>query len=319
GVPDLLYSGDFGTSKIFRGLGDGTFEDVTSAVISDENGMGSVFGDYDADGDIDWFVSSIWDPDGLPAGNWGVTGNRLYRNLGDGTFEDATAEAGVREGYWGWAGCFIDFDHDRDLDLFHVNGFPAVTAVEFQRDPSRFFLSNGDGTFTESASALGIDDDRQGRGVACFDYDRDGDVDIFIANNSDRARLYRNDGAGLGNSLTVALRDVGSPNSHGIGARLTLVADGELLTRPLLAGSTFVSQPPQEVYFGLGDVEVVDELRIEWPDGRVEVRRGVAANQRLVVTRGRFDVDIPALGGVGLAVLVGGLLAAALVHLRRGA
>ncbi|MEM1182373.1 MAG: CRTAC1 family protein [Acidobacteriota bacterium] len=319
GIPDLLYSSDFGTSKIFKGRGDGTFDNVTTPVISDENGMGSAFGDYDGDGDLDWFVSSIWDPDQLPAGNWGVTGNRLYRNLGDGTFEDATTESGVREGYWGWAGCFIDFDHDLDLDLFHVNGFPMVNAIEFQMDPSRFFLSNGDGTFTETSVAVGIDDTRQGRGVVCFDYDRDGDVDIYIANNSDQARLYRNDSIGLGNSLTVAIRDVDSLNSHGLGARLTLVAHGQLLTRPLLGGSTYVSQQPQEVYFGLGDVEDVEELRIEFPDGRVEVRRNVAANQRLVVTAGVFDVDIPTLDGVGLWVLVGGLVTLAVARIRRRA
>ncbi|MEM6795788.1 MAG: VCBS repeat-containing protein, partial [Acidobacteriota bacterium] len=131
GWPDLLISSDFGTSKIYRNRGDGTFDNLTTDVISDENGMGSAFGDYDGDGDLDWFVSSIWDPDGIPAGRWGVTGNRLYRNLGNGAFEDATEESGVREGYWGWAACFVDFDHDLDLDLFHVNGFNAFLADEF--------------------------------------------------------------------------------------------------------------------------------------------------------------------------------------------
>ncbi|MEM7587234.1 MAG: CRTAC1 family protein [Acidobacteriota bacterium] len=315
GWPDLLFSSDFGTSKIYRNLGDGTFDNVTPPVLTDENGMGSAFGDYDDDGDLDWFVSSIWDPDGLPAGNWGVTGNRLYRNLGNGTFEDATSEAGVREGYWGWAACFVDFDHDTDLDLFHVNGFQLPGAVEFHEDPSRFYLSNGDGTFAEASADVGIVDTAQGRGVVCFDYDRDGDVDIFIANNSGPPALYRNDSTGLGNHLSVSLRD-DSANRFGLGATLTVQANGRRMTRPLIGGSTYVSQQPQEVYFGLGDAEVVDELTVTWPDGRSETRHGVAVNQALTLEPLR-TTDIPTLDPRGVAVLIALLLAGGLGVLRR--
>ena len=85
-------TGDFGTSHVFLSQGDGTFTLTTDLdVITDENGMGTAIEDYDQDGDLDWFVSSIWDPDEV--GAWGHTGNRLYRNLGDGVFEDATEPA----------------------------------------------------------------------------------------------------------------------------------------------------------------------------------------------------------------------------------
>jgi len=96
-----LLASDFGTSKVLINQQNGTFSDETTGVISDENGMGAAVGDYDNDGDLDWFVTSIFDPDGAADGNWGITGNRLYRNQGDGTFEDATDEAGVRHGFWG--------------------------------------------------------------------------------------------------------------------------------------------------------------------------------------------------------------------------
>ncbi|MEE8586457.1 MAG: VCBS repeat-containing protein, partial [Acidobacteriota bacterium] len=181
GWPDLLVAADFGTSQVFLNRQDGTFENVTSDVISDENGMGAAIGDYDHDGDLDWFVSSIWDPEPGESLGWGTTGNRLYRNRGDGTFEDVTTPAGVREGYWGWGSCFADFDNDGNLDLFHVNGFfppgrdgPRIGAV-FSEDPSRLFMSNGDGTFRERSLELGLEDTGQGRGLVCFDYDRDGD------------------------------------------------------------------------------------------------------------------------------------------------
>lgn len=89
----------------------------------DENGMGAAVADYDNDGDLDWFVTSIHDPDLISENNWGVTGNRLYQNDGTGQFTDVTDSAGVREGYWGWGACFGDFNNDMHLDLYHVNGF----------------------------------------------------------------------------------------------------------------------------------------------------------------------------------------------------
>ena len=123
GWPDLLMTGDFASSTVLRNRGDGTFADATTSVITDENGMGAAIGDVDNDGDLDWFVSSIWDPNRIVEGHWGISGNRLYRNDGAGGFSDATDAAGVRIGYWGWGSTLFDVDDDGDLDLFHVNGW----------------------------------------------------------------------------------------------------------------------------------------------------------------------------------------------------
>ncbi|MEM6797251.1 MAG: VCBS repeat-containing protein, partial [Acidobacteriota bacterium] len=162
GDPDLLLATDFGGSAVLLNRGDGAFDVVTDEVISDENGMGASVGDFDGDGHWDWFVSSIWDPDGVPEGNWGITGNRLYRGLGDGRFEDITERSGVRRGFWGWGSCAADFDLDRDLDLYHVNGFPPLIASEFFEDPARLFLNDGAGVFTERSEQAGVDDPGQG-------------------------------------------------------------------------------------------------------------------------------------------------------------
>ena len=324
GWPDLLVAGDFGTSQVFRNRGDGTFEVLTGPVISDENGMGSAVGDIDNDGDLDWFVSSIWDPDGMANGGWGITGNRLYRNEGDWQeglgFEDGTESAGVREGYWGWGSCFADLDNDGDLDLFHTNGFPAEPANEFFEDPTRLFLNDGTGAFTENSAALGIDDTGQGRGVVCFDADNDGDIDLFVANNSGPPRLYRNDGGNESNFLQVRLRG-GGLNSEAIGARIELTTSGTTQMREIRAGSNYVSQNPTRAHFGVGDAEVIDEIRIHWPDGEETVRLGVAANQLLNIDQriGPTAVAIPTMGYAGRLLLVSFLVLVGVHRLRPAA
>ncbi len=292
GWPDLLIAGDFGTSQVFRNNRNGTFANVTDRdVVTDENGMGAAVGDYDNDGNLDWFVSSIWDPDQDSMGNnWDVSGNRLYRGLGDGTFEDTTDLAGVREGYWGWAATFADLDNDGNLDLFHINGWNLAdpNAYEFHFDPAVAFISNGDGTFTERAAELGLDDTLPGRGVVAFDYDRDGDVDLFISNNQGPSRLYRNDG-GIGGWLTVKLRGR-APNSEAIGARVRVTSEEGAQLRELRAGSNFVSQDPAEAHFGLGGVRTVT-VEVIWPDGARSVRDPVAADRVLVIDQPPPGVD----------------------------
>ncbi|MHC4513789.1 MAG: CRTAC1 family protein [Planctomycetota bacterium] len=287
GWPDLLFAGDFGSSKVYLNQRNRTFKDITDAVISDENGMGAAVGDYDNDGDLDWFVSSIWDPDGIPQGDWGITGNRLYRNGGLGIFEDVTAAAGVRKGYWGWGASFADFDNNGWLDIVHVNGFSimAQLAREFVDDPTRLFLSKGDGMFVERATATGLVDTGQGRGVVCFDYDRDGDLDIFIANAGEPGRLFRND-LQPGAWLTVKLAGK-PPNTAAIGARVYVTAAGKTQMRELRCGCNYVSQEPAEAHFGLGSATVVETLRLVWPDGIETTRRNVATNQLLELRQPR--------------------------------
>lgn len=122
GWADLAIAADFGTSRLFWNNGDGTFTDGTAAagVGSDENGMGSALGDFDGDGWMDWFVTSIFDPDDTCSGGgcgWGATGNRLYRNEGRRRFarrhfSDRTEAKGVRDGGWGWGATWLDYDND---------------------------------------------------------------------------------------------------------------------------------------------------------------------------------------------------------------
>jgi hypothetical protein len=281
GRPDIVSAGDFGTSVVYWNDGDGTFTENDDPAVSDENGRGAAVVDYDHDGDLDWFVSSIWDPDRVAEGNWGITGNRLYRNRGDGTFDDATGLTGVREGYWGWGSCFADFNNDRHPDVFHVNGFQIDQADEFLDDPARLFLARGDDTFEESAEARGIADTGQGRGLLCFDYDRDGDVDVFIANNGAAPKLYRNDGANQASYLAVTLR-APAPNTEAIGARVYVRTKGVIQMRETRAGNNFAGADPAVAHFGLARAKRV-KVCVRWPDGSESLHLKVPARQHLTI------------------------------------
>jgi hypothetical protein len=283
---DLLVSADYESSQVFLNNQDGTFKLVTTPVISDENGMGGAVGDYDNDGDLDWFVSSVYDYRTFEEYPWGITGNRFYKNDGQGNFSDVTDETGTRIGHWGWGSCFADFNNDAWLDLFHVNGFSGggdASVAPFVQDPAQLFISDQQGSFLERGIELGMNDIGQGRGIVCFDYDRDGDIDVFIANNRQPPALYRNDGGNNQNYLHIQLQGEDA-NSEAVGARIYVTINGLTQMRELRNGSNFLSQNPVEAYFGLGTARKVDLVRVVWPSGVEKTLEAIDANQLLTIT-----------------------------------
>ena len=273
--PDLLLANDFHTSLLFWNNGDGTFTNGTkmAGVGTDENGMGSTVGDYDGDGLLDWYVTSIYG--GIK------TGNRLYRNVGNRTFVDATDDAGVRDTRWGWGTAFFDMDNDGDLDLIATNGWYATAYLE---DPTYAFLNMGDGTMVEVASLVGLDDAAQGRALLTFDYDNDGDLDVFLVNNAGTARLFENVTVEPGHWLRVQAPGTTS-NTDGIGARV-VVRTGTKEQLHEIGGSTshYLGHGPREAHFGLGHATIVDEVRVHWPaSGQQVVLFDVPVDQVLVL------------------------------------
>ncbi len=282
GFPDLLVAGDWESSQVLQNtVGGDAFFDLSTEVLSDENGMGSAVADYDRDGDLDWFVSSIWDTGAASNGS----GNRLYRNMdGQGTFEDVTDEAGVREGDWGWGSCFADFDNDGHVDLFHTNGFQE-TRPQFLDDPSRLFMSNGDGTFTERAAELGITHTGQGRGIVCTDYNDDGKVDIFIANNGNSPTVFMNDHQNDNHYIAIDLVGIGA-NPEAIGARVTVTTASGSQVDEVRLGTAYLSHGPATLHFGLGEDDSISAIDVSWPGpenpmSRVEV---IEVDQHLTLT-----------------------------------
>ncbi len=298
GWQDLAVAGDFFTSRLFWNNGDGTFLEGTRAagVGTDENGMGSTLGDFDFDGDLDWFVTSIDDPfDSCRFGGclWGNSGNRLYRNDGGRVFRDATDFAGVRDGAWGWGAAFADLDNDRDLDLVQTNGvlFPNPLADPFRNDATRLWINHGNGEMEERALASGLDDTGSGKGVATLDYDRDGDLDLIISQNSDSPRLFRNDSRHRNSWLQLHVRGRRSTaNAIGAIVRVTPSRSASPMIREVGADANFLSQSERVMHFGLGRSRFA-EVEVTFPaTGRRVVRR-VRANQRLTIGERAFSRD----------------------------
>jgi hypothetical protein len=280
GDQDVLVASDFVTSHIFRNDGGVLVEITDPAVITDDNGMGSTIGDYDNDGDLDWFLTSVYSPPGKD-------GNKLYRNDGNGVFADVSAAAGIQLGLWGWGATFQDLDLDGYLDIFHVNGWQNG----WTGNPSRLFRNDQDGTFTEISFSVGASHNGMGRGVCAFDYDHDGDVDLFLANHGQPPVLLRNDGL---TSNWLAVRLVGqSPNTQGLGARILVTAGGSTQIREIRCGSNFLSQDSMDATFGLGVLTSADEVRVDWPDGAVSTLSSVSVNQYVTVVQPGGAVDAP--------------------------
>ncbi len=299
GNPDIAIAADFLTSQLFWNNGDGTFIDGTTAanVGTDRAGMGSTIGDYDGDGDLDWYVTAIVNGDPAAAPEFG---NRLYRNEGNRVFSEQTDAAGVRPEGWWWAATWLDYDNDGHLDLMATNGFPGV----FDADPTTLWHNNGDGTFTDVTTTEGITDTAQGRGLLTLDYDNDGDLDTLVINHGGAPVFYRNDSAN-GNAW-LRVKTVGAEsNRDGIGARIIIDPDntviGDEQLREIDGGTNYLSQNQMTAHFGLGAFAGnIDNITINWPSGIVQQFFDVAPNQVLLAQETYLPGDLNGDGFVGI-------------------
>ena len=304
GWPDLLITGDYCTSRVFhnnRGIG---FTDITNrmGVGTDENGMGSAVEDFDGDGRLDWFVTSISYPPHVndcerAAFTYaGCTGNRLWLNEGDGRWRDATDAYGVRNAKWGWGTAASDLDNDGDLDLLAVNGYREPETPETRRtafrdyvaeNQTRLWLNTGDLPLVQAAQQAGLTARGQGRSAITFDYDRDGDLDLLISRSDTTPVLYRNDLPTGTAWLKIALDDAGTQNRQGIGARVEVRAssNGPIQITEIRASGNYGGSGLPTAHFGFGQgTTSVAEILVHWPDGRRTTKLvDIATNQELTI------------------------------------
>ena len=189
-------------NRLYHQKSDGTFEDVTekAGLQGTGYGMGVAVGDYDNDGREDLYVTAYG-------------GNKLYHNNGDGTFTDVTEKAGVGGSGWSTSAAWVDLDNDGFLDLVvlryvqwdwddvwcgeHREGYRGYCHPDvFQPISMLVYHNNGNGTFTEEAAKLGLDKPAKALGIAIADYDNDGHIDLFVANDSMVEYLFHNKGNG---------------------------------------------------------------------------------------------------------------------------
>ncbi len=282
--PELLLVADFGTSRYFVNNGDGTFSEFTqlSSTGQEWSGMGTAVGDVDNDGMIDWYATAIFDNTGAGRG----LGNMLYLNQGNHEFDEVGAAAGVDDGGWGWGAITVDLDHDGWLDIVETNGWHFEDYPTYTNTMARLWISNGDGTYTDWAADAGFNHTLMGLGMMNLDYDNDGDQDIAITAANDEFRLYRNEHSGSGSWLRVALDPAGTAGipPDGIGSRVWATVGDQTYLRYVGGCANYLTLSELPAHFGLGEAEMVDELRIEWPNGTETVLADVVVNQTITVT-----------------------------------
>jgi enediyne biosynthesis protein E4 len=283
GWPDLLVANDTQPNKLYRNQHNGTFKDSAveaGIAFSSEGkaraGMGVDVADFDNSG-----------TPGVAITNFDNEMIGLYR-LNGRTFEDIAPQSGVgiaSRNSLGFGCAFFDVNLDGWLDFAVANGHIDETVRNIRGNvgyaqPPQLFLNLGKGMFREIAAEVGgsFDQPKVGRGLAYADFDRDGDLDLLLTTNNGPAYLYRNDQ--LAGNRSIRFRLVGTKsNRDGIGALVRVFAGGLTQSRLVKGGSSYLSQSELPVTFGLEKRDRIDRVVIDWPSGRTEDYKNLAAGR----------------------------------------
>jgi len=290
--PDLLVANDTQPNKLYRNLRNGTFKDVAveagiafSAEGKARAGMGVDAADFDHSG----FP-------GVAITNFDNEMIGLYRPAANGTYNDVAVQAGVglaSQNTLGFGCAFLDANLDGTLDLVVANGHIDDTVRNIRGNvgyaqPPQIFLNNGQGKFQDVAASTGdaFIQPKVGRGLCYADFDRDGDLDILMTTNNGPAYLYRNDQLAGNHSIRFRLTGTKS-NRDAIGAMVRIEHESSTQSRLIKGGSSYLSQSELPVTFGLGKRDKIDRVIIDWPSGRSEEYKNLAAGQSYDCVEGK--------------------------------
>ena len=298
GWQDIFIANDHMPNYLFHNNRDGTFREVgylagvsVSADGQFEAGMGTDAADTTGTGRLDLIVAHL-----------DMQLARVYQNLGDGTFEDATFRSKISYATYHistFGTRFMDYDNDGWCDLFMANGHVLDNIERYHSDtkyaePKMMFRNTGRGIFENVSDQLGPDfqSPRVSRGAAIGDFDNDGDLDILINNCGQAPQLLRNDGGNANHWLQIFLIGTKS-NRDGVGARVKVTAGDRVLYDQRKGGMSYQSSQDPRLHFGLGQQSSVDSVEIVWPSGITTKLSGLKADQIIAVKEGTGIVERP--------------------------
>ncbi|HEX8872858.1 MAG TPA: CRTAC1 family protein [Candidatus Acidoferrum sp.] len=296
GWPDLLVANDTQPNKLYRNQRNGKFKDVAveaGLAFSSEGkaraGMGVDVGDFDNSGRPGVIITNF---DNEMIGLYHVSGK---------AYDDVAMQTGLgsaSRNTLGFGCVFFDADLDGRLDIAVANGHIDETVRNIRGNvgyaqPAQLFQNLGAGKFRDVAREVGggFAQPKVGRGLAIGDFDRDGDLDVLMTTNNGPAYLLRNDVTNGNRSIRFHLVGTKS-NRDGIGAALRLYANGQVQSRMVRSGSSYLSQSELPVTFGVGRGDRIDRVVIDWPSGRSEEHPRPSPGKSYQVIEGKGITEI---------------------------
>ncbi|MHC4557230.1 MAG: CRTAC1 family protein [Planctomycetota bacterium] len=291
GDTDIFVGNDVEANFLFQNDGTGKFKEfATMAGVAydfggmEQGSMGAECGDYNNDGLLDFHVTAYQQELAT-----------LYKNMGNGLFEDITIETGAGIGtrrHVTWGAGLVDFDNDGNRDLFiacgdlddHVESFEDILTYN---SPNSLLLNTGDGKFVNISdkSGDGLAVKLSSRGAGFDDLDNDGDIDVIILNSRREPTTLRNDSANNNHWIQIHLRGV-KTNRDGVGARVKVMAGDLTLIDEVHSGRGYQSHYGMRLHFGLGNRKKVDRIEVCWIGGEVDIFEDIEVDKLLTITEG---------------------------------
>jgi hypothetical protein len=301
GRTDIFVANDVSANFLFHNEGQGRFEEVGAVAGAaydvygaPQGSMGVDCGDYDNDGRLDFYQTC-----------YQLQHVVLYRNLGDGLFDDVSLSTGAAAGSYAnvkWGCGFVDFDNDGRRDLFVGCGHLQDRVEEYDRTTAYrthnvLLWNTGQGKFVDVSEPCGLRavSVHSARGVAFDDLDNDGDLDVVVLNSREPPTILRNmlhEKQGKNHWLQVRLQGV-KTNRDGVGAHVRVTAGDLTQLDEVHSGRGYQSHWGSRLHFGLGNRDRVDCIEVRWIGGGVDVLENVAVDRLVIVFEGMDARSLP--------------------------